>query len=345
MRIVPTVAKRWLVPLAGTFLSLASIFLIYRSLDFGRFVAEVQNARIGWIAVLAATILLEQLIHGWKWRQLLFDIKPVSSVRLTGAFLAGYGANILFPLGISPLVRSWLIARLENLKLATVLMTTAIARFIDGIVFAMFAAIVAIFGQVPQIEGSLRVGLSAAGVFNLVLFGGILIWLFRFRSGFTHRNSVPSRIERWLSRRTKLKIDGLTVALSEGILWPKQTIRQVAIVAASFAMKAVSATHYIWAGLAVGVTLGLFDYLFLMVFAGFALVLAKFIRVPGGFVIGSAFAMKLLGIPDELALAMILFNHIITIVLMVGIGGIVLWQNSIDIRDMMQSKKTSDAKV
>jgi hypothetical protein len=224
-------------------------------------------------------------------------------------------------------------------------MTTAIARFIDGIVFAMFAAIVAIAGQVPQIEGNLRVGLSVAGALNLVLFSAILLLLFRFRSGLMHRNSVPSRIERWLARRTKLDIGGLTAALSEGILWPKQTIRQVAVVAASFAMKAVSATHYIWAGLAVGVTLGLFDYLFLMVFAGFALVLAKFVRVPGGFVIGSAFAMKLLRIPDEQALAMILFNHIITIILMVGIGGIVLWQNSIDICDMMQSKKTSNAEV
>ena len=59
-------------------------------------------------------------------------------------------------------------------------------------------------------------------------------------------------------------------------------------------MKAIAATHFLWAGLSVGVLLGAFDYLFLMVFAGFAMVLARFVRVPGGFVIGSGFAFKLL---------------------------------------------------
>ena len=76
-----------------------------------------------------------------------------------------------------------------------------------------------------------------------------------------------------------------------------------------------------------------FDYLFLMIFAGFALVLARFIRVPGGFVIGSGFALKLLDVPDEQALAMILFNHIISIVLMVGLGLLFLWRSGIDIRE------------
>jgi hypothetical protein len=39
-----------------------------------------------------------------------------------------------------------------------------------------------------------------------------------------------------------------------------------------------------------------FDYLFLMVFAGFSIVLSRFVRVPGGFIIGSAFAFHLLGV-------------------------------------------------
>ena len=69
-------------------------------------------------------------------------------------------------------------------------------------------------------------------------------------------------------------------------------------------MKIIAATHFLWAGLAVGIVLTPFDYLFLMVFAGFALVLARFIRVPGGFVIGTGFALKVLGVPDEQALAM-----------------------------------------
>ena len=63
--------------------------------------------------LLVVAILLDFLIHGWKWRQLLYDLKPVSSLRLAAALLAGYGSNMLVPLGIGPLVRAWLVARLD----------------------------------------------------------------------------------------------------------------------------------------------------------------------------------------------------------------------------------------
>jgi hypothetical protein len=107
-------------------------------------------------------------------------------------------------------------------------------------------------------------------------------------------------------------------------------------------MKIIAATHFLWAGLAVGVVLGVMDYVFLMVFAGFSLVLARFVRVPGGFVIGSGFALKLLGVHDEQALAMILFNHILSIILVVGFGLLFLWRSGIDIRAMRAAEVKTD---
>ena len=184
---------RWLVPIIGGAIALAAVFYIYRGFEFDRFLAALQTTNLWWVAMLATTILLEQFINGWKWRQLLYDLKPISSFRLTGAMLAGYGANVLVPLGISPLVRSWLIARLENLKVTTVLMTTAIARFIDGVVFALLAGIVALAGQVPQVEGDLRLGLSVAGALNLVLFAGLLWLLYRSQKRLGQDAALVSR--------------------------------------------------------------------------------------------------------------------------------------------------------
>ena len=133
------------------------------------------------------------------------------------------------------------------------------------------------------------------------------------------------------------------MAIQGGIVWPRDRRRQIGAVLASVLMKIIAATHFLWAGLAVGVVLTPFDYLFLMVFAGFALVLARFIRVPGGFVIGSGFALKQLGVPDEQALAMILFNHILSVVLMVGIGLLFLWRSGVDIREARHTETNVDA--
>jgi hypothetical protein len=69
-----------------------------------------------------------------------------------------------------------------------------------------------------------------------------------------------------------------------------------------------------------------------MVFSGFAMVIGRFIRIPGGFVLGAGFVLKLLGVPNEAALTMILFNHMLSTVLMVGFGLLFLWQSEVDIR-------------
>ncbi len=333
---------RWLVPLFGSGIALIAIAILYRGLDFSLLAVELGKANWLWIAVLAAAILLEQLVQGWKWRQLLFDIKTVSTLRLTCAFLAGYGANVVVPLGISPLVRSWLVARLEGLRMASVLVTTAISRFIDGIVFAVIVGFVATFGQIPQIEGDLRTGLAVAGVLNLIVFSAILFLLFKSREQVLSSGSLVRRLANVINVRSKGRFEGLLEGFAAGIIWPRGRARQFNIICASFAMKVISTTHFLWAGLAVGVFLGFWDYLFLMVFAGFTLVLARFIRVPGGFLIGSGLALKLLGIGGETALAMILINHGVAIILVVGIGLTVLWQSGIDIRNLRHSERDAD---
>ncbi len=333
---------RWVIPIVGAGLAIGALFWLYQDLDFGLFVAGLATASPLWLFVLGATILGEQLLRGWKWRQILYDLKPISSWRLFGAILAGYGVAILIPLGISPLVRSWLIARLEDLRLAGVLVTAAIERFIDGIVFALVVAMVAAAGPIPSIEGEIRTGLAVAGALNLALFAGLLWLLFKGREPLSRAGSRTGRLIDWLASKGGPRFAGLRSSIAEGIIWPRQRARQFGVVAASIAMKAVAATHFLWSGLAVGVNLGLFDYLFLMVFAGFALVLARFIRVPGGFVIGSGYALKLLGVADEQALAMIMFNNIMSILLMVGIGLVVLWRSGVQLHALAQAGGKTD---
>lgn len=323
---------RWVIPMIGAVLSIVALFWIYRELDLERFLSAVASAELVWLFVLAGTILLEQLIRGWKWRQILFDLKPISSLRLFGAILAGYGVAVLIPLGISPLVRSWLVARLEGLRWASVLMTAAIERLLDGIVFALFAALAAMAGQIPAIDGDIRTGLAVAGGLNFLLFAALLYVLFMGRTALVRAEAGISRLIDWLAARGGPRLKELRAAIHGGIVWPRSRRRQSGAVGASVLMKIIATTHFLWAGLAIGIVLAPFDYLFLMVFAGFALVLSRFIRVPGGFVIGAGFALQQLGVPDEQALAMILFNHIISIVLMVGFGLLFLWRSGVDIR-------------
>ncbi|MBC8239470.1 MAG: flippase-like domain-containing protein, partial [Alphaproteobacteria bacterium] len=237
----------WILPSAGAVLAIVALFWLYQDLDLNRFLAAVASAELVWLYVLGGTILLEQLTRGWKWRQILYDLKPISTFRLFGAILAGYGVAVLIPLGISPLVRSWLIARLEGLRWASVLTTAAIERFLDGIVFALIAALVALVGEIPDVEGDLRTGLAVAGGLNLLLFAVLLYMLFVGHSPLDRDNARISRWIDWLAARGGSRLEGLRTAIREGIVWPRERRRQFGVVLASIFMKIIAATPFLWA--------------------------------------------------------------------------------------------------
>ena len=209
----PNLFVIWILPIVGAGLSIVVLFWLYRDLDFDKFLAAFANANSFWLVTLAVTILLEQLVRGWKWRQILFDLKPVSSIRLFGAILAGYGVGVFIPLGVSPLVRSWLIARLEGLRMACVLVTTAIERFLDGIVFALIAGLVALSGEIPQVQGDVRTGLAVAGLLNLGLFLGLIWFLFLGRAPLGRDEARVSRWIDWVAAKGGRRLHGLNSPL------------------------------------------------------------------------------------------------------------------------------------
>ena len=321
---------------AAALLAAGALYMTFRHLDLDRLFGVVGNAKMGWMVALGVSIPLEQLVRGWKWRQILFDLRPIGSLRLFGAVMAGYFANMLVPVGLSPLVRTWLVARLEGMAVSTVLLTTVIERFVDGIVFAFIVGLLITFAALPMVDGDIRLGLMAAGGGSLVLFAGLMGVLFRYKNHLNVPESFVGRNIAWLERAFGGRLVGLGNGLAEGIIWPKSRARGVGVIAASIAMKVISTSQFVWAGLAFGVLLSPPDYLFIMVFTSFALIMSRFVRIPGGSVIGSAFALKLLGIADEEALTMVLVVHAASFLLIAGIGALALWKSGLTIMNFRQ---------
>ncbi len=317
------------------------LFFAFRHLDLGRLSDIILGAEPLWLLALAVSIPIEQVLRGWKWRQILFDIRPVGTLRLFSAVMVGYFANMMIPIGLSPLVRAWLIARLESLKITTVLLTTAIERFVDGIVFAVLVGVLVIFAVLPETEGNLRLGLVVAGSGSLVLFIGLIGGLFLVKNHLIDSNSVGGRFVAWLETLFGGRLAGIGLGMAEGITWPKSRWRGAGVILASIAMKMISTTHFLWVGLVFGILLSPFDYLFIMVVTGFALIVSRFIRVPGGGIMGSAFALKLLGIADEEALTMVLVVHFSVMALVAGIGAIAMWKSGLTVLELRRATRES----
>ena len=133
---------------------------------------------------------------------------------------------------------------------------------------------------------------------------------------------------------------GFLQSFAQGIVWPDEIWRGVGIIIASIGIKLVAMTHFLWAGLAFGVVLRPADYVFLLVFLGFLIILTRFARIPGGFLVGGVFALDLLGVAEEQGLAMVLLVHFASLITVSTIGAFALWRNGVAIDDLRSIKES-----
>lgn len=321
--------------------ALALGWVLWR-VEYDRLQDILIQANVGFLLLVPLTIAIEQWVRAWKWRQLLHGIQPIGTLRLFGAIMAGYFANFLIPLGVSPIVRSWLVARLEDLRMGTVLATAAIDRLVDGVIFAGFVAFALAFAVFPDPGGDIRLGLIVGGIGSFVLFVLLLYLLARWKKRPGHGDGWTARLGARLPARLTGPIKGFLPSFAEGIVWPDEIWRGVGIVIASIGIKLIAMTHFLWAGLAFGVVLRPAEYVFLLVFVGFLIVLTRLARIPGGFIVGGVFALDLLGVAGEQGLAMVLLVHFSSLMTVSSIGAFALWRNGVAIADLRSIKDSGD---
>lgn len=325
--------------MGGATIGLAALGWIFARLDYGRLQDVMATADGAFLAAVPAAIAAEQLVRAWKWRQILHPLRPVATLRLFGAIMVGFLGNLLIPLGLSPILRSWLIARLESLRLSTVLATVAIDRLIDGVVFTVFVAAVLAFAAFPDPDGDIRFGLVVGGIGSLALFSLLLVLLAQYKRGVERLTGRVMRYAGRLPPRVAERTGALLRSFAQGVVWPYEGWRRVAVVLASVVIKLIAATHFLWAGLAFGVVLRPIEYLFLIVFLGFVVILTHFARLAGGFIVAAVFALGLFGVEPEPALAMTLVVQVSSLATVAAIGAFALWRHGLVLDDLRRLKE------
>jgi len=288
-------------------------YVLWR-IDHAAFVRAIADASIGFLALVPAAVLFEQWVGAAKWRLLLAGLGSARLSRVFAANMASYLANYVIPVAGSLIVRSWLVARCEGLRFASVLATIAVDRLVDGAAFLAFAAGVIVFIGMPQAGQDLSGGLSAAVVGSAAILAALVTLLVIFRRTVRAGGDGARRLVGWSPARLRQRARGVLDALAEGTAWPQSPARAAAIVLLALAVKALAVTHLLYAGLALGVWLGFAQYALLMVLLGFVHVLTRYVKVPGGWLLAATFLLELLGVDRERALAMALIVQVSAIV-------------------------------
>ncbi len=325
--------RRWL-PWAGGLIGLASLAWVLRRFDLDRFLTTLAGANLFYLALVPASLITEQLVRAWKWRQILSPLKLISTLRLFGAVMAGYLIASLIPFGFGTIARSWIIARSDQLKLPSVLATVALDRITDGVVFACLVPVALFAVGFADPTGGIRTGLVWSGAGSLMFFVLVGCALWAYKRGLLSQHGMVAPFIKRLPARLSQPTSRLAQSFSDGIVWPNNKWRGTAIMFASLAIKLLAASHFLWAGLAFGVVLAPAQYVFILVFLGFLIILGHFARVAGSFIIGGVFVLGLMDVPKEQALAMVLVVEAANLLSIAAIGALSIWWQGIALAEL-----------
>lgn len=322
---------------AGAAVGLLILVWLLRGTDWDELARVARDGDPFFLMLLVLGIVAEQIVRSWKWRQIIKPVKSVGVLRLFGAIMAGYLGSFIVPFGMSPLIRSWLIARTENLEISMVLATTAVDRIVDGIVFSIFVAAALLFMAIPDPSGEIRGGLFTAGATSLAIFVFAAFLLADLKRDTISNAGWLIAIIGKLPARAKDIALRLLRSFAAGIVWPNEPWRRYAVIGASVTMKLIAAGHFLWGGLAFGVVLRPTDYILVLVFLGFLVILTRMVRIPGGFVVGGIFILELLDVPPAPALATVLAVQTATLLVVSTVGGLSFWRNGITLRALKKA--------
>ncbi len=88
--------QRWW-SIGAAMAGLVALAWVFWRIEYDRLLEVIDQANAAFVLVVPLAIALEQLVRAWKWRQLLYAIRPVGTLRLFGAIMAGYLPMSLFP--------------------------------------------------------------------------------------------------------------------------------------------------------------------------------------------------------------------------------------------------------
>jgi uncharacterized membrane protein YbhN (UPF0104 family) len=332
--VVKPARQGWL-PWLGALIGLGALAFVLRRFEIGRFVTLIKDADGRFLLLIALAIMVEQLVRAWKWQQLLHPLRDgIGVLRLFGAIMAGYLLAIVFPFGLGTVARSWLVARREDLQFASVLATVAIDRLTDGLVFACLVPVALASVAFPDPSGGVRAGLVWGGTLSFSLFVAVGFLLVLYRRDVRLPDGRLLRLVEGLPLRWRIYVRAQAASFATGVVWPRAAWRGTGIVLASILIKLLAVTHILWSGLAFGVMLKPGEYLFVVVFLGFLIIIGHYLRMIGGFIVGSIFVLGLFGVEPEPALAMALSIQAANLLSVGCVGALALWRQGVGLAEV-----------
>jgi len=295
-------------------LSAAFLWAAVRGVSWSETAQALAAARLGYMVPIFVMAIVSLYCRALRWRVLMRPLGEVQRQSIFSATAMGFAANMLLPLRAGEVLRPWLLARREGLRLAPVVATVAVERLFDMATLLFFFGVATLTLPLPP-EWK-RYGWLFLGTF--VAFLGVLALLLR----------AP--------RETVAALDRLLTPLPEKLSGPVlRAVHQFAdglgaLKSGSAVALAVGYSLAVWLTLAVTFGLGLsaLDLPVPRIRGALSLttMVAIAVAVPGGpgfigmFQVGCEVGLALYGVGKSLAFSYSVLVHVLQFASTVLVG-------------------------
>src|ERR1019366_437157 len=122
----------WVIQALGYAVSAGCLVWVMHDYKVSELIPTIQQLDWRWVTLAVVVDLSVYVSHGWRWQTLLEPVVRLRLWRTVQAIYIGLFANEVLPLRTGELIRCYLLAHWNNLRISLSLVSAAVERLIDG---------------------------------------------------------------------------------------------------------------------------------------------------------------------------------------------------------------------
>jgi hypothetical protein len=133
----------------GIGLSAVFLYLALRGTNLGQVFQFLKRTHSILATAAVLFLLLSFLIRAWRWRYLLFPMRPVPVMPLFRSTMVGFMGNYLLPLRAGELIRAVSIGQNQKISIAGAIGSIVLERVLDGVILSLTVFLVMVAVELP----------------------------------------------------------------------------------------------------------------------------------------------------------------------------------------------------
>src|SRR5215469_4169499 len=182
----------WLPQALGYTISAVCLVWALHNYNFRELPGAIRSLDWRWVAIGVSADLAVYVTHAGRWNTLLGPVARLKLWRTVQAIYIGLFANEVLPLRVGEVIRCYLLAHWNDLRVSLIFASAAVERLMDGLFMLACFFLTASF--VKGIPRDLTVLVNILGVL-LVVATGVVVWVIVHKQ---HARLVVSE-SRWAS--------------------------------------------------------------------------------------------------------------------------------------------------